>query len=125
MSTVLARDHAADPAVDKLREELSDLQGAMASLSETLDQTNRVRRVAEDDLARHRALLAEALDLRVVLEDRLVELETELAATRRLLGRQRLLSAIRAKLLADIGRSSWWRRGTAMRRAARVEHLLT
>jgi chromosome segregation ATPase len=117
MPTVLDRQHAVDQEAGELRKELADLQGAIASLSDTLARTDRARALAEDELARHRAMLEEALDLRAALEYRLVELEAELRRTR-------LLAAIRGRLLADILRSRPWRRGRALRRAARVEELL-
>jgi chromosome segregation ATPase len=117
MPTVLVHDQAVDREASELYKELGDLQGAIASLTETLAHTNQARSVAEAELVRHRAMLGEALDLQAALEHRLVELEAEL-------GRQRLVSRIRAKLLADIVRTGWWRRGAALRRAARVEQLL-
>jgi septal ring factor EnvC (AmiA/AmiB activator) len=117
MPTVLDRQAAVDREAAELRTELADLQGAIASLSETLARTDRARGGAEAELARHRAMLGEALDLRAALEYRLVELEAELR-------RQRLVSVIRGHLLADILRSRPWRRGVALRRAGRVEALL-
>src|SRR4051794_25632468 len=117
MPTVLDRQHAVDREAAELRQELADLQGAIASLSETLARTDRSRATAEGELARHRTMLDEALDLRAALEHRLVELEAELR-------RQRLVSVIRGRLLADILRSRPWRRGPALRRAGRVEELL-
>ena len=117
MPTVLDRQTAVDREAAELRAELADLQGAIASLSETLARTDRARGAAEAELARHRTMLGEALDLRAALEHRLVELEAELR-------RQRLVSVIRGRLLADVLRAGLWRRGRALRRAERVEALL-
>lgn len=117
MPTVLDRQPAVDREVDELRRELTDLQGAIASLSETLARTDRARATAEGELAGLRVMLDEALDLRAALEHRLVELERDLR-------RQRLVSVIRGRLLADVLRARLWRRGVALRRAERVEALL-
>jgi chromosome segregation ATPase len=117
MPTVLDRQPAVDREAAELRAELADLQSAIASLSETLARTDRARGAAEGELARQRALLGEALDLRAALEHRLVELEAELR-------RQRLVSVIRGRLLADVLRTRLWKRGAALRRAERVEALL-
>jgi chromosome segregation ATPase len=117
MPTVLVHEHAVGREADELRKELGELQGAIASLSETLTQTSRARDGAVAELARHREMLGAALDLQAALEYRLVEVEADLR-------RQRLVSVIRGKLLADIGRAARWRRGPALRRAARVERLL-
>jgi chromosome segregation ATPase len=117
MPTVLAHEHAVGREADELRRELGELQGAIASLSETLTQTSRARDGAEAELARHRAMLGDALDLQAALEYRLVEVEADLR-------RQRLVSVIRGKLLADILGAGLWRRGRARRRAGRVERLL-
>jgi hypothetical protein len=118
MPTILTKaEPRADLEAGELRQELERLQGAIGSLSQALAEANRDRAAAEQDLADHRALLEQAFDLQAALEHRLGELEGELM-------RERLTSAIRAKLLADLGRSSLWRRGRALRRAARVEALL-
>jgi chromosome segregation ATPase len=118
MPTVLVHDAAVDQETVELRRELDDLKGAIASLSETLAHTDRARELAEDELARHRGLLGEALDVQAALEYRLTELEHEL-------GRQRLVSRIREKLLFDITYAGFWRRGATIRRATRVEQLLS
>src|SRR3954452_16236802 len=110
MPTVLDRRTAVDREAAELRKELADLQGAIASLSDTLART-------QGDLTRHRAMLGEAQDLRAALEHRLLELEEELR-------RQRLVSVIRGRLLADILGSRLWQRGAALRRARRVEQQL-
>jgi hypothetical protein len=104
---------APSPALhaDELRTELELLGDAIARLRAELDQSRGDRDAA-------RALLADAVTLRFTLEDRLVELEAELA-------RQRTTSAIRAKLLADITGAGLWRRRHAIARAARVERLLS
>lgn len=117
MPTVLVHDQAVDQEAVELRRELDDLKGAIASMSETLAQTDRARELAESELAQHRALLGEALDVQAALEHRLTELEQEL-------GRQRLISRIREKLLFDITYAGLWRRGSAIRRAGRVEQML-
>ena len=118
MPTVLVHDQAVDDEAVELRRELDDLKGAIASMSETLAHTDRARDLAQSELANHRAMLGEALDLQAALEHRLTELEREL-------GRQRLLSRIREKLLFDITYAGFWRRGATIRRAARVEQLLS
>lgn len=120
MSTILAREQTVDPEVLELRKELTDLQSAMAALVEEMAES----RQDEAELDRHRAMLAEAQDVQAVLTVRLTEVEAELEATRAALSRQSMVSAIRAKLLLDIDLAGWWRRGAAMRRAARVERLL-
>jgi septal ring factor EnvC (AmiA/AmiB activator) len=110
MPTVLDRQTTVDREAAELRKELTDLQGAIASLSETLART-------EHERAGVSAMLDEATDLRAALEHRLVELEGDLR-------RQRLVSVIRGRLLADVLRARLWRRGDALRRAERVEALL-
>jgi hypothetical protein len=114
MATVLDRQPAVDQEAAELRKELADLQGAIASLSETLARTDRARVNAEDERAELRTMLDQALDLRGALEHRLGELEDALL-------HQRLVSVIRGRLLADVLRTRLWRRGAALRRAERVE----
>jgi phage-related tail protein len=124
MATILAHEPAVEHEVGELRAELTGLRGAMASLEDAFARTNHVREVTAAELARHRALRNDALDLQAALEHRVGELEAELATTRRALGRQRLVSAIRAKLLTDARRTRLWRRRSALERADRVEALL-
>ena len=124
MPTITSQEATVDREASELRQELTDLQSAMASLSERLVQTGRAREAAEHDLARHQEMLLEALDLRKDLEHRLAELETDLAGTRKDLERERLTSRIRAMLLTEIAQARPWRRGAALRRAAKVQQLL-
>jgi phage-related tail protein len=114
MATILAHEPAVEREVGELRAELSGLRAAMAALEDAFARTNRIREVTAAELARHRVLLNEALDLQAALEHRVGELGAELAATRRALGRQRLVSAIRAKLLADARATRLWRRRSAL-----------
>jgi hypothetical protein len=103
---------APSPVLDatELHVELEVLEDAIAGLQAELDQAHG------DRVATH-MLLEEAVVLRVALEDRLVELEGELA-------RERTTSAIRAKLLSDIIGAGRRPRRKAIGRAARVERLL-
>jgi hypothetical protein len=104
---------APSPALeaDELRTELDLLQDAIARLRAELDQSHGDRDAAY-------VLLGDAVELRHALEDRLVDVEAELA-------RERTISAIRAKLVADITDSRLRRRRQAIARAARVERLLS
>jgi phage-related tail protein len=124
MATILAPEPAAEHEVGELRAELAELRTAMAALEDAFARTNRIREVTAHELARHRGLLEDAVGLQTALEHRLGDLEAELVATRRALGRQRLVSAIRAKLLADARGTRLWRRRSALERADRVEALL-
>jgi len=124
MPTVTSQEVTADREAAELRQELTELQNAMVSLSERLVETGRAREAAEHDLARHQEMLTEALDLRTDLERRLSEIEADLAATRTQLGHERSISSIRARLLTDIWDARPWHRRAVMRRAARVEALL-
>jgi chromosome segregation ATPase len=130
MSTVeLHADRAVE--ADELREELERLQAAIASLTDAVVEAQQGRAAAEGraatverKIADHRLLLDQAMALQVALRGRLHELEAELEATRAELGRERTLAAIRGKLLADIGGSTWLARRRAIERAVRVERLL-
>ena len=108
MSTI-----APSPATqaDEVRAELDLLQDAIARLRAELDQATSHRDSQME-------LLADAVALRFALEDRLVELEAELA-------RERTTSQIRAKLVADITSAGILQRRKAIARAARVERLLS
>ena len=109
---------------DELREELERLQAAIASLSDALVEAQVGRDSAERKVASQRLLLDQAMALQVALRGRLHELEAELDATRAALGRERTVTAIRAKLLADIAGTTFFARRRAIERAVRVERLL-
>jgi chromosome segregation ATPase len=116
-TTVIRSEPRVEREAEEMREEIGRLQLAIESLSDALVEANRTRIAAENGLAHHRTLLEQALDLRAALEFRLVELEAQLT-------RERLTAEIRARLLADLGAAPWWRRGTAVRRALRLEGVL-
>jgi len=117
MPTILANDVIAEREAAELRAELEDLRNATAALTRALAGS-------ETELEHHRVMLKEALALQSSLEDRLMEIDNELAATRTELTRERLASRVRAMLLTDIEQARPWQRGRAIRRAARVRRLL-
>ena len=86
-----------------LRAELDQLKAAIGSLSRELDAAGR-----------------EAGDVRLLLDQALLMK----GALERELGHERLRSAIRSRLLADIAAARSWRRRGAIDRSVRVERLL-
>ena len=86
-----------------LRAELDQLQAAIASLSAELDASGR-------EAGELSFLLDEALLMKAALE--------------RELGHERLRSAIRRRLLADIAAEKPWRRRRAIDRSVRVERFM-
>ena len=94
-----------------LRDEVQELEVAMECLAAALDSVERDRDREADDALEARARLGAARELHAEL--------------RRALTRVELLAEIRGRLLADIAAAQPWRRGAAIRRAQRVEQLIT
>src|SRR5436309_15520130 len=123
-TAVLESERPVSGEVEELRKDVERLKSAIGGMSRAMAEANGARGraegqrdAAERELAEHRLMLGEALELQTVLERRLRGLERALA-------RQRTLSAIRGTLLTDLLQARWWRRRPAIERAARVERLL-